>query len=227
MKIFILLVSFVVAGPAPAAEAARDESKLPLAIFCAAYVEGLKSVFVKTGADTYSDVALSTANVVEVEDALIEAGRITLHGRPNGNNVYPVVATADVSRTPGPLVILVPGKDADRPVYDSKVVAGSLDQFPLGSYSLVNMSAHSMRVTAGSEVIEIKAGGVGLLKFNVPAGSAMPVTIDQQNGEDWQLVSSAQWASRDDRRTLVCFVLDPASKRMMVKSVPIRDTGGK
>ena len=86
----------------------------------------------------------------------------------------------------------------------------------------MNLSPNPVRVTAGAEVIEIKAGANALFKPKIPAGESMPVTIDQKSGENWQLVSSAQWASRDDRRSLVCFLLDPASKRMMVKSVPLR-----
>lgn len=47
--------------------------------------------------------------------------------------------------------------------------------------------------------------------------------MDYKSGENWVLLSSARWALRNDRRTLVCFHLDPGSKRMNVKSVPLRD----
>ena len=202
--------------------AAENETTQSLSIFCPVNVDGLKLVFVKTGEGIYNDITLSTANVVEVENVLAVDGQVPLHGPIVGDKTYPVIATADISGTRQPLVVLVPGTKEEGHAYEAKVVEGASDQFPIGSFQLVNLSPNPVRVTAGAEVIEIKAGANALFKPKIPAGESMPVTIDQKSGENWQLVSSAQWASRDDRRSLVCFLLDPASKRMMVKSVPLR-----
>ena len=51
--------------------------------------------------------------------------------------------------------------------------------------------------------------------------------MDYKTGENWTLLSSARWAARNDRRTLVCFLLDPASKRMNIKSVPLRESSAR
>ena len=59
------------------------------------------------------------------------------------------------------------------------------------------------------------------------AGEAVAVTIDHRSGDDWQLLSSARWASRIDRRTLVCVHWDEGNKRMFVKSVPLREIPGR
>lgn len=222
MKSLIPLVSLVSMAFIFPAKAAEKASMLPLSIYCPIYAEGLKTVFVKTGDDSYHGVALSKANVVISKDALVTDGKISLHGPSVGDQAYPVVTTADVSGIRQPLLLMVPAKDAGVMAYKSKIVEGELDQFPMGSFKLVNLSPNPVRITAGEDVFEIKAGADTLFKANVPAGGAMPVTIDQQIAEKWQLVSSSQWASRDDRRTLVCFLLDPVSKRMKIQSVPLR-----
>lgn len=227
MKILVPLASLWVACFVTPAKAAANETKVSLAVFCAAYEEGLKTVFVKTSEGTYNGIALSTANVVSSGEVLVEDGKISLHGPSAGETVYPVVATAEVSGTRQPLLVLVPGKAAGGPAYQSKIVEGGIDPFPLGSFKFVNMSPNPVRVASGEKVIEIAAGAESLYQPKIPAGESMPVTIDQKTADGWQLVSSAQWASREDRRTLVCFLLDPVSKRMTVKSVPLREAATK
>lgn len=227
MKTVIPLVSLLCVFSSATAMAAGKETKQSLSIFCPVYAEGLKTIFIKTGEDSYHGVTLSTANVVDAEDALVTDGKVSLHGPTAGDNVYPVVATADVSATQQPLVLLAPVKAATGTAYEAKVVEADLSKFSLGSFQLVNLSPNPVRVTSGEQVIEIGAGAETLYKPKVAVGESMSVTIDHKTGDSWQLVSSAQWASRDDRRTLVCFLLDPVSKRMMIKSVPLREVAGK
>ena len=223
MKILAPLASLLIACLATPAMAAGNGTKLALSVFCPAYQEGLKTVFVKTGEGTYNSIALSTANVVSSGEVLVEDGKISIHGPSVGDNVYPLVATADVSGARQPLLVLVPGKDAGGLAYQAKIVEGDIEQFSPGGFKFVNLSPNRVRVTCGEKVIEIDVGAESFYQPKIPAGESMPVTIDQKTGDDWQLVSSAQWASREDRRTLVCFLLDPVSKRMTVKSVPLRD----
>lgn len=222
MKSVIPLVSlFGLVCPAPVG-AAEKVTRLPLSIFCSAYAAGLKSVFVKTGEDAYHGVTLSTANVVDAESVLVEDGRISLHGAASGGNARPVVATAGITGLRQPLLVLVPSKEAGGLAYETKVVEGDIRDFPLGSFKFVNISPHPLRVVFGGNVIEVQAGAEALFNPKSPAGEVMPVTVDYKTGENWQLVSSANWASRDDRRTLVCFQFDTGSKRMVIKSVPLR-----
>lgn len=221
MNTLISLVC-VLAVFSTAAWAAENATKLSLSIFCPVYAEGLKSVFVKSGEDTYRSIALSTANVIDAEEVFVESGRISLHGPAAEGKPHPVIATVEVAGKRHPLLVLVPALKAGDLAYESKLVEGDLGNFPLGSYKLVNLAPHPVRVTSGKKVIEIKAGAETLYQPSVPAGEAMPVTVDHQSGGEWKLVSSAQWASRDDRRTLVCFQLDPVSKRLVIKSVPLR-----
>ena len=78
MKIQAAFILLFAALPATPSVAAEEHPTVPVSIFATVYAEGLKSVFVKRGADTFQSVTLSTANVVEGGEALVEQGRISL-----------------------------------------------------------------------------------------------------------------------------------------------------
>lgn len=223
MKLLSALVLFAAISLVAPAGAADKTAKLPVSVFAIAYAEGLPSVFVKSGESDYQNVTLSTANVVEGREALAEAGRISLYGPADGNGEHPVVATAEIGGIQQPLLVILPAKEGELPAYQAKAVEAAIAKFPLGSFKFVNLSPNAVRASYGEVVIEIESGGENLFKPNVRAGEAMAVTIDSQNEGTWSLMSSARWAARSDRRTLVCFYLDPSTKRMLVKSVPLRD----
>ncbi len=137
------------------------------------------------------------------------------------------MASVDVTGIRQPLIVLTPEREGADLIYQSKVVESELGKFPMGSFKLLNLSPHPVRFTLGDGVIEIGPGADSLLRPGVPAGEAVAVTIDHKSAEAWQLLSSARWASRIDRRTLVCVQWDKSSKRMVVKSVPLREIPGK
>ena len=205
------------------AAGAEDVIKLPISIFCANYVDDLKSVFVKSGDHTFRAIGLSTANVIDAGELDVVEGKISIHGPAGGDASHPVGATAAVAGIKEPLVVLAPATKEDGAAYQSTVVECASDKFPMGVFLFVNLSPHSVRVTMGEDVLEIEGGAVNPFKPKAKAGEVFPVTIDYQTGDAWLLMSSARWAARDDRRTLVCIQLDPTSKRMMVKSVPLRE----
>jgi hypothetical protein len=196
---------------------------LSVSIYCTVYADGLKSVFVKTAADRYQSVSLSTANIVEVEDSLVEDGRILLYGPAGADGKHPVVANAEVGGIRQPLMVLFPaGPDATH-AYDSKAVEVDARKFPLGSFNLVNLSPNPVRISHEEVTIELESDAGRIFTPDHAAGDSLAVRMDYKTGENWALLSSARWPSRNDRRTLVCFQLDPASKRMNVKSVPLRE----
>lgn len=218
------LWALILAVPVSAAD---EESKLPVSIFCPAYADGLKSVLLKSGDDIYRNVALSTANVVDGGEGRAENGRIQLYGPATGDGAHPVVASVDVTGVRQPLIVLVPEKEGGGTVYQAKAVESGPETFPMGSFKLLNLSPHPVRVTFGEVVTPIEPGAETLLKPGVPPGEAVAVTIEHKSGDEWQLLSSARWASRTDRRTLVCIQWDAGSKRMALKSVPLREISGK
>ena len=217
------LVSLAFILPAIPADAAEKDAKRSVSIYCLAYAPDLKSVFVKSGPDNHQSIGLSTANVIEAKETLVEDGRILLYGPAGDDGKHPVVASADIAGVKQPLIVVYPSAEGGKMAYESSAVDADSAEFPSGGFKLVNLSPHSVRISHGEELIEIEAAAQRLFKPDVPAGDALAVRMDYKNGENWALLSSARWAMRDDRRTLVCFQLDPSSKRMIVKSVPLRE----
>jgi hypothetical protein len=219
-RFLVLLVSL----PAilPTAHAAGKDKSLTVSIYCMAYADGLKSVFVRSGKNQYQDITLSTANVVETRGVLVEDGRIVLHGPAGEDGKHPVVADAELGAIDQPLIVLHPAGADGGLAYHSKAVEMDSKKFPLGSFHLVNLSPHPVRILHDEEVIELQSEDVRIFIPDHSAGDSLSMRMDYKHDDNWLLLSSARWPSRNDRRTLVCFQLDPASKRMNVKSVPLR-----
>ncbi len=207
----------------PAVHAADKDKSLSVSIYCMAYADGLKSVFVKTAADRYQSVSLSTANIVEAADSLVEEGRILLYGPAGEDGKHPVVANAEIGAIRQPMIVVHPaGKDAGL-AYDSKAVEADPKTFPLGSFNLVNLSPNPVRIVHEQVIIELESAGGRIFMPDHAAGESLAVRMDYKTSQNWTLLSSARWPVRNDRRTLVCFQLDPVSKRMNIKSVPLRE----
>jgi hypothetical protein len=216
-----MLVSLFVA--LPLAPAAGKDKNMSISIYCMAYADGLKSVFVKTAAERYENVSLSTANIVEAADALVEDGRILLYGPAGEDGKHPVVANAEIGDILQPLIVLQPGEKGGELAYGTKALEADPKKFPLGSFSLANLSPNPVRIVHEKEEIELASDGSRIFTPDHAAGESLAVRLDYKSGDNWVLLTSARWAARDDRRTLVCFQLDPVSKRMNIKSVPLRE----
>jgi hypothetical protein len=199
------------------------DKNLTVSIYCVAYADGLKSVFVKSAADRYESVGLSTANIVEAPKALVEDGRILLYGPAGADGKYPVVVSAEIGDLLQPLIVLQPGDKEGAPAYESKAVEADPRKFPLGSFHLVNLSPNPVRIIHEEIEIGLESADSRIFTPDHAAGESLAVQLDYKSGDNWVLLTSARWAARDDRRTLVCFQLDPVSKRMNIKSVPLRE----
>lgn len=199
-----------------------DEKKSSPLLYCVAYAPQLSSLFFKQADDRYQNVTLSTANIIEISAAPLEAGVLSLYGPADESGKHTLAASADLSATAHPLIVLNPAAGKAEPPYTATVVDADPARFPLGSYHLINLSPHPIRITHDKESIEIPASGSHIYQPQVAAGEALAITIDYKLEEEWLLLSSSNWSNRNDRRTLVCLLEDPASKRMTIKSIPLR-----
>jgi hypothetical protein len=216
-----LLLLFALALLTPPTAGANPEKAKPL-LFCVSYAPGFSSLFIKQADSRYQDIALSTANVIELAAAPIEKGTISLYGPAGDDGKHALAATVELVGTAAPLIVLNPAAAGANPPYTATVVDAAPAKFPLGSYHVVNLSPHLVRINRDKTTVEIPAAGAHVYQAKSDDGAPLAITIDYKPENEWLLLSSSNWASRDDRRTLVCIVEDPSSKRMVIKSIPLR-----
>jgi len=221
MRVILLLIALL----SSSAHAQEKVPTLSSTFYCFRYAPELQSVYVRTGAQTYMEVELSTANLVGPMNAALVDGVITLHRKDTdseGKTIYPLVARAKIGAIKHPLIVLVPGKKDGKLSYRSLVLDRSDAKFPLGSYQFVNFSTHPVRAKIGTGGIQIRPGKAKIFKPKGSPGEMMPVIFQYHDGEHWRRMTSTRWANRDDRRSLICAYLDPADKRMKMRSIPER-----
>jgi hypothetical protein len=102
------------------------------------------------------------------------------------------------------------------------VVDQSESEFPPGSYQLINSPPYPVRCRVGGRSALSASGTVQALQpIDVP-GKMMSVEFEYHDGERWRRMTTTRWAYRNDRRSLLCLYLDPADKRMKLRSIPDR-----
>ena len=206
----------------------KDEAKLagkvPLSIFCFDYAAEHKSVRVKRGPEDLEPVKLSTANIVDAGQVVSEDGALRLYGVSAEAAEAPVLGSAKLDGLREPLMILVPAGEEPGVAYRCRAVDRHLNKFPLGSCLFVNLTPHAVRVILGEETLEIAPDTDRLVEPKVAAGEVMAVTVECRIGDHWQAVSSSRWAHREDRRSLVTLHLSPRNGRVLMKSIPLRES---
>jgi hypothetical protein len=190
-------------------------------IYCVAYAPNVAELFVKERNDRFQRIEVSTANVLELAGVAAEGGSLSLYGPANDAGKHELAATAEIANVAHPLIILQPVADAAAP-YAAKVIDADPARFSLGSYFMVNLSPHTVRMTLDQQSVEILPAETHIYQPKAAEGEPLAITIDYKMGEEWQILSRSNWANRKDRRSLVCIVEDPASKRMVIKSIPLR-----
>lgn len=201
---------------------AAEEQKTNPLVYCVAYAPDLATIFTRQSEDRYQSLALSTANVLACKDVWLQDGQLSLHGPADPEGKHPVVATADLSQHTNPLLILNPAKAGEKPPYAVTVLDANLTHFPLGSYQILNLSPHVIRITQDKDSIEIPAGGRHIYAPKAAADAPLSITMDYKLQDEWQLISSSNWSGRNDRRTLVCVLEDTRTGRIIIKSIPLR-----
>ncbi|MCU0780846.1 MAG: hypothetical protein MUF04_07065 [Akkermansiaceae bacterium] len=221
-----ILACAALAGPLAAAPAPT----IPVAIHCFRYAPNLETVHLRSGADTYQLVELSTANIVGPNPGLVDNGAITLHREEkgaDGKTTWPLVARVTLpAECPRALVLLMPGAPDDKLPYRGLAMAHTSRDFPLGSMKFVNLSVYAVRGAVGQDKVFIPSGKVETFRPTGEPGDSLPVLFEYQRDDRWQRMTATRWALRDDRRQLICIYEDPATGRMNLRSIPDRTEPG-
>ncbi len=203
---------------------AQARPSSPVLLYCPAYSQDVKSVYLKVGRNDCQSVELSIANVIELPAAPIENGRITLFGPAGEDGEHTIAAVAEIGSNRNPLVVLQPsGPDVKTP-YQAVTVNGDIREFPIASFQLLNLSPYPVRFNNDEALVaEMQSGGSHNFKPRNDAGTSLAIRVKYQTDDTWTLLSSSNWVARNDRRILVCILRDPHSERMNIRSVPLRE----
>jgi len=199
--------------------------KIQTSFYCFRYANNLKDIYVRTGAESFGLIELSTANMIGPVGVVVTGGGISLHRqkvKADGSTVYPRVGWAKLGTVLKPLVILFPGPKEDKLPYRVLTIDRSATKFPLGSYQFINLSPYAMRGMVGKTRIDSKSASVSNLRPSGTAGEMMNVIFEYHDGKQWRPMTKTRWAYRDDRRSLLCAYLDPRDKRVKMRSIPER-----
>ena len=204
---------------------AQAPQKTSTSFYCFRYADELEDVFVRTGAEAYQKVELSTANMLGPLGVVVSEGSVFVHREdtdPEGNTIYPPVGKVALRGIDKPLVVLFPGKKDDPLPYRGIAIDRDNAKFPMGSYQFMNLSPYAMRGLVGKVRIDVKPGEVTNLKPQGEPGQMQQVIFEYLDGEIWKTMTKTRWAVRDDRRNLMCAYLDPKSQRVKLRSIPER-----
>ncbi|MEM1085490.1 MAG: hypothetical protein AAGI48_15365 [Verrucomicrobiota bacterium] len=205
------------------------QEKLPTvqaSFYAFRYAPGLKTIYLRTGAESFEPTRLSTANLIGPRKSVVTNGAITLHTMEtteDGTETYPVVGVAKlrggISKA---LIVLAPiNKKDSKNKYQCLVIDHQAAKFPKGSYKMVNMSPHPIRGMIGKGTrFNCASGKVATFKTKGTPGEALPVLFQYEKEDRWRTLTETRWAHTENDRALLCAYLDTATKRMKLRSIP-------
>ncbi len=220
------LLAIIIPHLAAALAAAEPLPKIAASFYAFGYVPGYEKVRIRTGAETFEEIRLSTANIVGPVAAVAVNGSLGIHDEPltvEGKVTHPVLSTAKLpAGMKRALVILFPAPKDSKEPYRNLVLNHDLQDFPLGIYRLINISPHPVRGAIARNFVEAKPGGIANLKPVGQPGAIVPVRFEFFDQGRWNLLTETRSAIRADRRWLTCIYQDPVTGRMNIRSIPDR-----
>lgn len=219
----VLLLLLLMMGLGSAQESTQKASAT---FYCFQYANGLKDIYVPTGEDRFQKLELSTANMLGPVSVLVRDGVLTLHDfveTEEGEPSYPRIGTAKVKDIKRPLVVLLPGSEESTSRYGSLIIDRSETQFPQGSIQFINLTQHRIRALIGETRLASTPGSVRNIKPTAPAGEMMIVLFEYEVDSRWRSMTKTRWASRPDRRSILCAYIDPRDNRAKMRSIPERE----
>jgi hypothetical protein len=198
---------------------------IKVSVFSVAYAEGHQTIYLTNSKGEASEIRLSTANIRGPYKTVLDAdSNVTLRTKAKseeGATIYPPIAQIKI---PGnikePLMILVPS--SGKQPYRALIIERSLDEFPNGSYTLINFSPMDIRGLVGKT--QVIAPLKKITSFN-PSSSEdrmLKVHFQYKRTDDWETFVRTKWANKRNKRTLLLAYPDPKTKRMKIKGIPVR-----
>lgn len=201
-------------------------TKIDISIYTFDYAEKHKTIhFQKPQGEKLEAVRLSTANILGPFSTIMNESRaVSLHTEvinQEGITVYPVIAIAKVpSQIKEPLFILSPsdGKYA----YQIFVIDSNVDDFPYGSFKMVNFSQHPVRGLVGKTQVYSKPKSITFFNPSDNVTDLLDVHFQYKLTEVWKTFGRTRWVNEKTKRKLLCAYIDQKTERMRIRSLPLK-----
>lgn len=203
----------------------KKEQAVKVSIYAFAYAEGHETVYLTNKRKEAEEIRLSTANILgPFKTKLNEDGQVLIRTQQQNDEgviVYPPIARVKIpSHITKPLLILVP-TPGDYP-YQGLVLDHSVANFPAGSYKLVNFSPTDIRGLAGKTKVLVGAKKITSFDPSSNAADLLDVHFQYKRSKDWKTFGRTRWANNKEERHLLCAFLDPRTKRMKIRGLPVK-----
>ena len=209
----------------PAGATAASIEHIDLSVYAIAYAEGHQTVYLTDSQSAVSEIALSSANILGPYHTVLDANsNIILSSKTvtaEGTITYPTIAQATLSsHIKEPVMILVPSNESLP--YQSIIIDQSLEHFAMGSYMLINLSPMKLRGTVGSNQVEVSTEGVTTIIPSSEDEDSLNVHFEYERPQGWKTFARTRWMNEKSKRSLLLAYLDPQTKRMKIKGIPVK-----
>ncbi|MEO1856512.1 MAG: hypothetical protein ABGY95_03970 [Rubritalea sp.] len=196
-----------------------------LSVYAMAYAEGHKKIYLTNSKGETKQVSLSTANILGPYQTALDAdSNLILRTQKKTNEgatIYPPIAQVkfpdDIKE---PLMILVPS--ADGQAYEAVFIDRSLESFPKGCYMMTNLSSKEIHGHVGDTKVDVMPDNITLITPTVGKEDLLDVHFEYQSTNQWRTFARTRWVYKKNKRSLLLAFLDPKTKRMRIRGVPLR-----
>ena len=225
MKHSTLLLTFLLLGTQLLSAQNKKTVTTKVSIFTFNYAKDHTTIYLykgKTKKDPH-EIRLSSANILgPFQTTLDENNNIILRTKgldEEGLTIYPAIASAKIpSSFKKPLLILIPGKEK---VYKTIVLDRSEKNFPMGGYKFINFSPVSIRGLIGKTQVNVKSNKIITFNPTTDEEGLLKVHFQYEHDKAWKTFGRTFWPNDKERRGLLCSYVDPRTKRMKIKGIPL------
>lgn len=219
----LLALALVLVAAVPAT--AQQTRAVKLRAICFQHMGEIRKVSAVSGGEkpTAVELELFTSSISDEVEAVVTGDKLTFavpETGPDGKAGMRTVATARAVPGPRQLAIFVPGEPNGLP-YRCFVIDDSVQKFPMGSTTAVNLSAMPFRFSIGEHVKDLAPGKIESIPMARKANDRGQVSViisvaDAASDGGWKAVSQTRWFSGTDKRDLAIAYIHPKTKQPTV-----------
>jgi hypothetical protein len=222
-RILLTLTLLALAGTGAFGQAKKEQA-IKVSIYAFAYAKGPETVYLTDKKKEPEAIRLSNANILgPFKTELNEDGQVLIRSKrqnDEGATVYPPIAVVKIpSRVKEPLLILLPTPGIYP--YQALVLDHSVANFPEGSYKLINFSPRDIRGLIGKTKVLVGAKKITSFDPSSNASDQLDVHFQYRRPNDWKTFGRTRWMKEKEKRHLLCAYIDPRTKRMKIRGLPI------